>query len=114
MTEPAPTPALESTPAPPPRNPAVLRCMEAFRRSIEESRARKMEKYDAQRLATAAYLEVVPDLSGFENIRDFIACVAHGMMANFISEIEGNKLLYAAQVATSVLRIEPKPQKKPA
>ena len=55
----------------------------------------------------------MPDLSGYQDIRDFIACVAHGMLIGAIDAIEGPKLLYAAQVASGVLRHEPKEQKQP-
>ena len=50
----------------------------------------------------------MPDLAGFENIRDFIACTAHGMIIGAIDSIEGAKLLYAAQVAVGALHHQPK------
>jgi hypothetical protein len=56
----------------------------------------------------------MPDLTGYENIRDFIACAAHGMLTGAIDPIEGPKFLYAAQVAVGALRHEPKEPKKAA
>jgi hypothetical protein len=41
----------------------------------------------------------MPPLSGPENIRDFIACVAHAMLIGAILGPDGARLLYAAQVA---------------
>lgn len=48
-----------------------------------------------------------PPLSGADNIRDFIACVAHGMLIAAIEGPAGARLLYAAQVAHCTLE---KPQ----
>jgi hypothetical protein len=51
----------------------------------------------------------MPPLLGAENIRDFIACVAHGMLIGVIENKDATKLLYAAQVAFSAQsRTEPK------
>jgi hypothetical protein len=43
----------------------------------------------------------MPSLTGEQNIRDFIACVAHGILLQAIEEKNGGKLLYAAQIAYS-------------
>jgi hypothetical protein len=56
----------------------------------------------------------MPDHSGYENIRGFIACTSYGMVNGLIDAIEGSKLHYAAQVSSSALRLEPKHQKRPA
>jgi hypothetical protein len=56
----------------------------------------------------------MPDLSGYENIRDFIACTAHGMLNGAIDPIAGPKFLYAAQVAIGALSRQPKEQKQSA
>ena len=104
----------QSSSNPPARNPAVLRCCAARERSLSESRAKGRDKYDTRQLAHDAYCEAMPDLSGYQNIRDFIACVAYGMVIDVISPIEAPKFLYAAQVATGALRHEPKEQKPPA
>jgi hypothetical protein len=55
-----------------------------------------------------------PIYSGYENIRDFIACTAHGMVIGAICSTQSSKLLYAAQVAIGALRHEPKKQRPPA
>jgi hypothetical protein len=51
--------------------------------------------------ANRAYREALPPLRGEENIRDFIACVAHGMALDVFDTKEASKMLYAAQVAAS-------------
>ncbi|HUD57072.1 MAG TPA: hypothetical protein VMR02_17705 [Terracidiphilus sp.] len=48
-----------------------------------------------------AYREALPPLCGTGNIRDFIACVAHGIALDVFDVREASKLLYAAQVAGS-------------
>jgi hypothetical protein len=114
MTETALTLVEEALPNPPARNPAVERCCVAREHSLQESRAKKRDGYDTRKLASAAYCAAMPDLTGYQNIRDFIACAAHGMVTGAIDPIEGPKFLYAAQVAIGALRMEPKQPKKPA
>jgi hypothetical protein len=63
--------------------------------------------YDADK----AYREAMPPLSGYENIRDFIVCTAHGMLIGAILDKQGAKLLYAAQVALCMARSESAPPK---
>jgi hypothetical protein len=55
----------------------------------------------AVKKANKAYREALPPLRGAENIRDFIACVAHGMAIEVFDIREASKMLYAAQVAAS-------------
>jgi hypothetical protein len=80
-------------------NPAVARCCKAwkkvFRAEWEES------EYDAPIKAAEAYRAALPPLTSRENCRDFIACVAQGMLLGAIAEKDGGKLLYAAQIALS-------------
>jgi hypothetical protein len=53
----------------------------------------------AGKVSGEAYRETMPPLVGARNIRDFIACVAHGMLLHVFEANEGSKLLYASQVA---------------
>lgn len=98
----------------PPRVPAVQRCCEARDRSIRQNREKRADPYNIRSLSAEAYCAAMPDLSGFENIRDFVACTSYGMVNGLIDAIEGAKFLYAAQVATGILRHEAKDQKRPA
>ena len=54
----------------------------------------------ALKRAADAYREAMPPLTGAENIRNFIACVGHGLLLHVITEKESTKLLYAAQTAS--------------
>jgi hypothetical protein len=49
----------------------------------------------------------LPTLSGLEGIRNFIACVAHGMAIGAIEGGAATRLLCAAQVAKSLLNSPP-------
>ena len=114
MSQTAPTPsALEDPPSLPIRS-AVQRCCDARDRAIQDSKAKKLSHYDTKDRASAAYREAMPDLLGYDDIREFIACVAHAMVIEVIDQIDGPKLLYAAQVAIGALHKAPKVPKTPA
>ncbi len=114
---------IEATPSPrqaPQPNPkasraAIKRCMAAWKRVYNENLKyadpTRAEKALAALYASPAYCEAMPPLSGYENIRDFIACAAHGILINAIPEKRANQLLYAAQIALVSLNYEPKAQK---
>ncbi|HEY1903358.1 MAG TPA: hypothetical protein VGG56_13045 [Terracidiphilus sp.] len=108
MSQAVPALIQEVSPNPSQRNIAVQRCCAARDRSLEESLTRKIDKYEARKHAQEAYRDALPDLSGYENIRDFIACISHGLLSGDIHPIESTTFLYAAQVAISALRLEPK------
>ena len=100
-------PSLEGPSQPPARNAAVQSCCQARQRSLQQSEQANAEYLATKIRASEAYCTAMPDLSGYANIGDFIACVAHGMLNGAISPIEGPKLLYAAQVAIGALRQKP-------
>ena len=58
-------------------------------------------EYFAPSKAAEAYRAALPPLTSRENCRDFIACVAQGLLLGAIAEKDGGKLLYAAQIALS-------------
>jgi hypothetical protein len=60
-------------------------------------------RLEAEAAASAAYRRTLPTLSGLGSIRDFIACVAHGMAISAIEGACASRLLYAAQVAKGLL-----------
>jgi hypothetical protein len=101
-TTPAPKSAHEPIAAT--ANPAVARCLNAWARVNKAERAKGKSKCEASTEADRAYCEAMPPLSGQENIRDFIACVAHGMIAHIFLLDTATKLLYAAQVAYTTNR----------
>jgi hypothetical protein len=89
-------------PSPALANHAIARCARAFQDAYREEIERNGLKCDATDKAGEAYRALLPPLTSRENCRDFIACVAHGMLLGAISEKNAGKLLYAAQVALAV------------
>ena len=85
-------------------NPAVARCLNAWARASKAERARGKSKSEASIEADRAYLNAMPPLSGNDNIRDFIACVAYAMIDHIVLADQGAKLLYAAQIAHATTR----------
>jgi hypothetical protein len=81
------------------QNPAVARCCEASAQARDAARQRRRSSFDVDRSGAEAYRKAMPALSGRENIRDFIACVGHGMLTGVFPASETTRLLYAAQVA---------------
>jgi hypothetical protein len=104
----------DSASVPSTRTPAVQRCCDARERSLLESRAMNLGDSKTRERAQDAYLDAMPDLAGYQNIRDFIACVSYGVISGDISPINSPGYLYAAQVAISALRLEPKDKTHPA
>ncbi|HEX3894242.1 MAG TPA: hypothetical protein VHW46_16830 [Terracidiphilus sp.] len=107
-------------------NPAIVRCLDAMDRAARETMKKlhvaipgePSEPDDPNRKKLGAeetrgvvedgikncrnaYREAMPPLVYEANIRDFIACVAHGILIDVLSLEESSKLLYAAQVAAS-------------
>jgi hypothetical protein len=95
-------------------NPAVAICLNAYAQAHKAALAHGKGNVFANLDAFAAYRSAMPPLSGEENIRNFIACTAHGMLIDAIDAPIGARLLYAAQVAHRTLHKSPsKPEKGP-
>ncbi|MGB6691688.1 MAG: hypothetical protein WBE76_27940 [Terracidiphilus sp.] len=100
-------------PGPAPLNTAILRCCEAYAIAEQKEKKKNRSNHEASSAGAKAFRGALPPLSGYENIRDFIACVAHGMLIGAIWHDDVSQLLYAAQVATSALRCQPKARETP-
>jgi hypothetical protein len=91
---------------------AIRRCCDAWQRAFDAYMADKEgDEYDkifAAKPAREAYCNAMPMLAGYEGIRDFIACAAHGVLIGAVPKEKAGQLLYAAQVALATLRHEPK------
>ena len=85
-------------------NLAVVCCLEAYERAYKSWLAKDGNRYAATDYAGRLYRAAMPAPSGRDGIRDFIACVAHGVLIGAISATDSKVLLYAAQVAQSALR----------
>lgn len=91
---------------------AIKRCCTAWQLSydayLEDTDGSGTDKIFAAHLAGPAYCNAMPPLTSLASIRDFIACTAHGILIEAIPQKMANQLLFAARVALSALRREPK------
>jgi hypothetical protein len=94
---------LQDADSPSLRNHAVARCAAAWDKAYRTTMAKSKSEYAAQNVATKAYREAMPPLSGYDDICDFIACAGYGMLIGAIREENSSKFLYAAQVALGAL-----------
>ena len=78
---------------------AVERCCRAWNLTLEAALDEGINLVSSHLRANEAFRNAMPPLTTARNIRDFIACVAFGMMANTIDYAFAPKLLYAAQMA---------------
>ena len=85
-------------------NPAVARCCAAWDRAREQARINGKGEVFAALDAAQAYRLNLPDLDSFAQVRDFISCVAQGLLLGAITGADAARLIYAAQVAGSSLR----------
>ena len=85
-------------------NPAIVACCAALERACKAALARGKDEVMARLICYSAYRSAMPPLTGPENIRDFIACTAHGMLIEAIDGPDAARLLYAAQIANGTLR----------
>ncbi|MGH9606674.1 MAG: hypothetical protein ACRD3N_13370 [Terracidiphilus sp.] len=128
LVEPAPLEPAEKTRAP--RRPptpeqrtraAIRRCDRAFAlatsvaielRLPPNPETASREDFDrafanARAIADSAYCGAMPILFDYGSVRDFIACTGHGILIGAISRQKGGQLLYAAQVALSMVKRKP-------
>jgi len=82
-------------------NLAVEICLQAYISSKKDLIDKGAKAAEVGRLAQLAYAANLPMLANADCIRDFIACVVHGMAIGAIPSSEGARLLYGAQVAHS-------------
>jgi hypothetical protein len=99
-------PTFVTRPADPP-NPSLDRCIEVWNRAYKTARLDRKHHVTSTQEAGRAFRAVMPQLEGYENIRDFIACIAQGVILEAITPEESSKLLQAAQVALAALRKDP-------
>jgi hypothetical protein len=92
-------------------NHAVGRCTDAWNQSYQQEFSRIRSEALCQHAARRAFSNAMPPLIGYDNIRDFFACCAQGVLLGALDPQKSAKLLYAAQVALSSARYQPAPPK---
>jgi hypothetical protein len=98
---------MSETSIPVPENSTIAHCHSEWERVYKAKLAKKEPEFFAIRDAGLAYRIAMPSLAEQEHIRDFIGCVAHGILIGAIEGKSASQLLYAAQVALSMNRREP-------
>jgi len=88
---------------------AIRRCDAAWRRAFKSCMEDHDNEYTAATQASEAFRNAMPLLDGYDGVRNFIACVAHGILIDAIPRDKGGQLLYAAQVAMAVIQRDQKP-----
>jgi hypothetical protein len=88
-------------------NAAIARCCEVWKLRYKAEKSKGEDEVFAAYYANQSFRDAMPALIGYEGIRDFIACVAYGMLIEAIQPQNGTQFLYAAQVALSTLRCHP-------
>jgi hypothetical protein len=84
-------------------NMAVEHCTKAYMQAAANATAEGKSAQLSLKAGQLAYALAIPPLIGGDSIRDFIACVTHGMLLGAISGPDATRLLYAAQVAHSAI-----------
>jgi hypothetical protein len=107
-----PPPAHPSNPASEPHpNAAVQRCCDVYYQTFAARRAAGDK--NAEDKANAAFKNALPYLTSRAGIRDFIACVAQGMVLRVFWHDEGPKLIVAAKAALAAVPNQPRPAGRP-
>jgi len=82
---------------------ALAQCREEWARAYELAQAKGFAAPKAIRMASVAYKLAMPKMDSLPTIRAAIACIAQGITLEVFDGRDGSQLLYAAQVALSVL-----------
>lgn len=82
---------------------AVELCKDEWTRAYKLAKEKGQSEARAVRMASVAYKLAMPRMDTLPTIRAAITCIAHGITLEVFDGRDGSQLLYAAQVALSVL-----------
>ncbi len=83
---------------------ALNHCKEEWTRAYELAQSKGLTASKAIRMASVAYKLAMPKMDSLPTIRAAISCIAQGITLEVFDGRDGSQLLYAAQVALTVLR----------
>jgi hypothetical protein len=90
-------------------NAAVQSCIRAWQYAYNKEFARIKDDYKAEKAALKAFRRALPNLAGYDNIRDFIACITYALVNEIMAENDVANCLDAAKIAIGHVRQEPRP-----
>jgi hypothetical protein len=82
---------------------SVEHCKEEWTRAYALAQEKGLSAAKATRMAAVAYKLAMPQMDTLPGIRGAITCIAHGITLEVFDGRDGSQLLYAAQVALTVL-----------
>jgi len=83
---------------------ALAHCRDEWTRAHALATGKGLNAPKALRMASVAYKLAMPKMDSLPTIRAAIACIAQGITLEVFDGRDGSQLLYAAQVALSVLK----------
>ena len=83
---------------------ALDHCKTEWSRAYSVAQEKGLAGSKALRMASVAYKLAMPKMDSLPTIRASIACIAQGITLEVFDGRDGSQLLYAAQVALSVLK----------
>jgi len=83
---------------------AVNYCTDEWNRAYELAKSKGLPATKAVRMAAMAYKLAMPKMESLPAIHAAIAAIAHGITLEVFDGRDASQLLYAAQVALTVLR----------
>ncbi len=82
---------------------AAEACKEAWRQAYATAQEKGLAAPKALRMAAVAYKLAMPKMDSLPAVRAAIACIAQGIQLEVFDGRDGSQLLYAAQVAMTVI-----------
>jgi hypothetical protein len=82
---------------------ALSHCKDEWTRAYNIAQQKGMTATKALRMASVAYKLAMPKMDNLPTIRAYVSCIAQGITLEVFDGRDGSQLLYAAQVALSVL-----------
>lgn len=83
---------------------AIARCTKAANKARRDAEAQGATAKECRYRAVMAFKVTMPRMDTIDGCIEAVACAVNGMLAGFLDPTEVSKLLYAAQIAQSLLK----------
>ena len=88
------------------RNAALHRCCQARSRALADCKGLNLSDWQSGDIAAEAFLACLPDLDSIQSIKDYAACINHGIAISVLRPSDGNAMLATARVVMQTVRAE--------